>query len=50
MELSEILEELRQAYMEQNWESVLECINLLTDYDENSTTTIGFQEDAYGDD
>jgi len=50
MELSVIIEELRQAYMEQNWESVLECINLLTDYDENSTETIGFQDDTYGDD
>tara|TARA_Y100000593_G_scaffold22913_1_gene45527 strand:+ start:638 stop:790 length:153 start_codon:yes stop_codon:yes gene_type:complete len=50
MELSVIIEELRQAYMEQNWESILECINLLSDFNENNTESISFQEDTYGDD
>ena len=50
MELSEIIEELRQAYMEQNWESILESINLLSDYSENSELQIDILEENYGDD
>ena len=34
MQLKDILELLKQAYMEEQWDSVLECINLLNDYEE----------------
>ena len=50
MDLNTITEELRQAYMEQNWESVLECINLLSDFVESNNETSRFQDDVYGDD
>ena len=35
MQLKDILELLKQAHMEEQWDSVLECINLLNDYEEN---------------
>tara|TARA_Y100000004_G_scaffold32232_1_gene33765 strand:- start:63 stop:218 length:156 start_codon:yes stop_codon:yes gene_type:complete len=35
MQIKDITELLKQAYMEEQWDSVLECINLLNDYEEN---------------
>ena len=37
MQIKDILELLKQAYMEEKWDSVLECINLLNDYEEHET-------------
>ena len=48
MELSTIIEELRKAYMEQDWDSILECINLLADYNDNTANI--FEDETYGDD
>ena len=45
MKLKNIIELLRQAYMEQNWDSVLECINLLTDYEEEQSETTDISHD-----
>ena len=49
MQLNDITELLRQAYMEQKWDSVIECINLLSDYEElQYDSTLDLEE--YGDD
>ena len=49
MQLNDITELLRQAYMEQKWDSVIECINLLSDYEElQNDSTLDLEE--YGDD
>ena len=34
MKIKDITELLKQAYMEEKWDSVLECINLLGDLEE----------------
>ena len=34
MKIKDITELLKQAYMEEKWDSVLECINLLIDFEE----------------
>ena len=37
MKLKDIVELLKQAYMEEKWDSVLECINLISDLEELNT-------------
>ena len=39
MQIKDITELLKQAYMEEQWDSVLECINLLNDYEERTSST-----------
>ena len=49
MDLNTIIEELRQAYMEQDWDSVLESINMLADYNDNNSSDV-YEEHKFGDD
>jgi len=48
MKIKDITELLKQAYMEEKWDSVLECINLLSDLEdlqsEESLTQHNFDE------
>ena len=47
MELGVVIELLKQAYMEQNWEAVLECINLLSNFDENGQIKVEAQDEDF---
>jgi hypothetical protein len=45
MTINDITELLKQAYMEEQWDSVLECINLLVDFEETHIEDSANQHD-----